>query len=228
MTSQRVHWHRELLEHPLPPLFDKLIIYCTVPCSILTIHAKGLIDLHLNIIKGLNKICLCNSFNSPARILRFLTNPSIFCRFHDQKMEIFFDPQYPSSTLLVVIRKKNELITLYEESKIGFLKNRIFCISRKALKTYPCPIRELYLKPNILKAVFQTIRGGFAYRGQYSNKCLELRNCINNCANSCDSTISSSSPYYYGMFVYTNHLDWYHNYYLNARCHERSGPIFRR
>ena len=228
MASQKVHWHRELLEHPLPPLFDKLMIYCTVPLSILTIRSDGFIDLHLNIIRGLNTLCICNLNLSPYRTSRFLKDPFLYSRFHDQKIEIFFDPQISFSTLLVVIRKKNELLTLFDESKIGFMKRCIFSMTKKTLKTYPIIVRETYLEQNILKAFFQHIRGGFTHRGQYMNKWLELRNCIKNCAHISESMKSSSSPYYYGMFVYTSHMDWYQNYYLNNLCHESSGPIFRR
>jgi len=177
MSLQKVYWHRELLEHPLPPLYDKLMIYCTVPLSILTMRSEGIVDLHLNIIKGLNKLCICN-LSSPDRTFRFLGKPFLYSRFHDQKIEVFFDPRSSSRTLLVVIRKKNELLSLSEESKIGFLKRCNFCISRKTLKTYPIVVRKIYLKPNILTAFFQHIHGSFTHGGHYMNKCLTLRNCI--------------------------------------------------
>jgi len=227
MASQKVNWHRELLEHPIPPHYNKLMIYCAVLSSILTIRADGNVDLHFNIIKGLNLLCICN-LSSPDRTSRFLKKPFLYSRFHDQKIEVFFDPQSSSRTLLVVIRKKNELLSLCEESKIGFLKRYNFCIPRKTLKTYPILVREIYQKPNVLKAFFQNIHSSFTYGGHYVNKCLELRNCIKNCAHMCEPIKSLPSPYCYGMFVYANHLDWYYNYHQKNRCHERSGPIFGR
>jgi hypothetical protein len=138
------------------------------------------------------------------------------------------DPKNHSSTLLITIRVSAELLTLAEESKIGFLKRMIFYMPKKTLKTFPIPIRELYHKPNIIIETLKRYHGVFSHKNKYAYKWLQRRNCIKNCANSSDIIGFMPKPYPYGMFVYTSHKDWYMTYYLMNMSHEKSTPVFKR
>jgi len=226
--SRRNHWHRELQDQVMPSPCSRLIIYCTAPNSILTISADDALDVHINIIKGLNLFCMCNLSLSPDRMAKFLTNSHLVCRFYEHKLQIFMEPKNYSSTLLVTIRVSAELLSLVEESKIGFLKRMIFYMPRKTLNTFPILIRELYQKPNVINETFKRYHGVFSHDNKYAYKWLQLRNCIKNCANSSKIINVMPKPYPYGMFVYSSHKDWYMTYYLKNMSHERSTPVFQR
>ena len=116
------------------------------------------------------------------------------------------DPKNHSSTLLITIRVSAELLTLAEESKIGFLKRMIFYMPKKTLKTFPIPIRELYHKPNIIIETFKRYHGVFSHKNKYAYKWLQLRNCIKNCANSSDIIGFMPKPYPYGWTT-TRHYE---------------------
>jgi hypothetical protein len=226
--SRRNHWHNELQEHLLPSSCSRLIIYCTAPNSILTISADGALDVHINIMRGVNLLCLCNLSLSPDRIAKFLSNSHLVCRFSEHKLHIFLDSKNYSSTLLVTIRVSGELLSLAEESKIGFIKRRIYYMPEKTLKTFPIPIRELYHKPNIINETLKRYHGVFSHKNKYVYKWLQLRNCIKKCAISHNIVNFMPKPYPYGMFVYSSHKDWYMTYYLKNMSHERSTPVFKR
>ena len=225
--SRRNHWHRELQDHVLLTSCSRLIIYCTAPNSILTISADDALDVHINIKEGLNLLCLCNLSLSPDRMAKFLTNSHLVCRFYEHKLDIFMDPKNNSSIFLITIRVFAKLLSLVEESKIGFLKRLIFCMPKKTLNAFPSPIRELYYKPNVINVTFKRYHGVFSQNNKYAYKWLQLRNCIKNCANRNNNIGFMPKPYPYGMFVYTSHKDWYMTYYLKNMSHERSTPVFK-
>ena len=211
-----VPWFSELLRFSLPVEFPRLLIYCTVPKSILTIDSSNLNTVHFIVLKGLNLVCLCNLVSSSENSSIFLKNAHVACPIALQQVNIY-SKNDPSGNILVTISQPNEVLPLLEISKIRFLKNKISFFSEETLREFPLPISQIYSRANIVNLTFSR----YGSRENLESKCpMNIRSCVKNCFDR-NTLTKILKCHFNGSSIRFTHREWYDNCYTNGECHER-------
>ena len=191
--SSRIRWFPEFNRHLIPPTARKFIIFSHVP-TVLNFCLKRSANIQIIVNPGLTIVCLCNLFSSTQNIKRYTYDRSfIFCKY--KILDLTLHESYHDKSILVVsIINPNTEETLKSKAILSLLRLGNLYISRRRLRAFPLPFRNLYWKTNIyngyVKRLVITHKPDSKIKhlpdesrpwGKVFTKWVRIRNCINRC-----------------------------------------------
>ena len=235
-------WFPDLNIFQFPRKFYRLLIWSTVQ-TILTISVSLYKQIHVIVHPNTpTTVCWCKlHYDTGKQGKRYITRCNIFSRMCTQTI-VFFNTHHESNTLIVIVTEKTHRFTLKELCQISILQTGTLTLSRKVLRTFPVPVRNLFWNTDVYVGTMTFLHETNNFKAHAWStsdaiiypfyKHITVRTCASRCGhNSLTKTHLSPIPYRHGMFLFVDPLDFFHTYLKGGRSHEmgklREIPLFR-